>query len=83
MAPFTDHNRPDLATRLEEHADGIDNLDHHGLEMDLRDAAKALREHGAPMALLPRLAAEINRACAHTTDSATRMILRGVIGEAP
>ncbi len=37
--------RQALAERLSDHADGIDNIAAHDLEVDLRAAAKALAEH--------------------------------------
>ncbi len=44
MAGEQDHSRNALASRLIDHADGIDNIAAHDLEVDLRAAAKALQE---------------------------------------
>jgi hypothetical protein len=79
MAPSIDHTDHELAKGLRDHADSLidGGRSAHDAEPLVRQAADRL---DAP--LLPRLQAEIERACNMTTDPATRAILRSlVIGE--
>ncbi|MBO0751551.1 MAG: hypothetical protein J2P53_05550 [Bradyrhizobiaceae bacterium] len=71
-----------LADRLTEHADGIVNVAAHDMERDIRLAAGALRqaEQPMPLALLPALHQEIERAAASCSDAATARRLRQLIG---
>jgi hypothetical protein len=72
----------DLAARLEDHADAIENPSAHQLEADLRDAAAALREVDNPTPVIPKLIAELKKAALFSSDPATRQQLRALLGEA-
>jgi hypothetical protein len=67
-----------LADRLANHADGIVNVAAHEMEMDIRLAARALRQadRPPPRALLPALTSEIESAAASCSDAATARRLR-------
>jgi len=71
-----------LADRLTDHADGIVNVAAHEMEHDIRLAAGALRqvEQPPPLALLPALHQEIERAAASCSDAGTTRRLRQLIG---
>jgi hypothetical protein len=71
-----------LADRLTDHADGIVNIAAHEMERDIRLAAGALRqvEQPPPLALLPALHQEIERAAASSSDAGTARRLRQLIG---
>jgi Mg2+ and Co2+ transporter CorA len=79
MTFLGDHIHKDLATRLEDHADGIDRIEDEALENDLRDAAKELRECRTP--LVVRLAVAINKALTIPMDAEAQAILRRLVGE--
>ena len=60
MGTQDDHMNHDLASRLISAADGIVNRAASGLESDLRQAAEIVLETDRPVALIPRLMAEID-----------------------
>ena len=71
-----------LADRLADHADGIVNVAAHEMEQDIRLAASALRQVKLPppLALVPALHQEIERAAASCNDAITVRRLRKLIG---
>ncbi len=81
MASKADHSNTALATRLEDHADGIVNVAAHEMEQDIRLAASRLRECTEPQASLMSLLREF-RALADSASPATAERLRRLIGDA-
>jgi hypothetical protein len=71
-----------LADRLANHADGIVNVAAHEMEVDIRLAARVLRQvdRPPPRALLPALTFEIESAAASCVDAATARRLRQLTG---
>jgi hypothetical protein len=71
-----------LADRLVNHADGIVNVAAHEMEVDIRLAARVLRQvdRPPPRALLPALKLEIESAAASCSDAATARRLRQLTG---
>jgi hypothetical protein len=71
-----------LADRLANHADGIVNVAAHEMEVDIRLAARVLRQvdRPPPTALLPALKFEIESAAASCSDAATAHRLRRLTG---
>jgi hypothetical protein len=81
MAPSTDHTNVGLANRLTGYAEAIENPSMHEMELDLREAAKRLREAESPTPLIPRLVAELKKTALFAGDAETKTALRGLLGE--
>jgi hypothetical protein len=81
-APLSADELSALADRLANHADGIVNVAAHDMEVDIRLAARVLRQadRPPPRALLPALTSEIESAAASCTDAATARRLRQLTG---
>jgi hypothetical protein len=71
-----------LADRLANHADGIVNVAAHEMEVDIRLAARVLRQvdRPPPTALLMALKFEIESAAACCSDATTARRLRQLTG---
>jgi hypothetical protein len=80
MAPSKDHTNAELANRLIDHADAIENPGAHEAEQDIRLAAARLKELDDPTPLVPRLVAELTKVATFSTDPETRTVLRGLLG---
>jgi hypothetical protein len=81
MAPSVEHGLGELAKRLEDWADSIENPGAHEAELDIRRAAKLLREVVDPTPLIPKLIAELKKIALFSTDVETRHALRALLGE--
>jgi hypothetical protein len=81
-APLSAGELSALADRLANHADGIVNVAAHEMEVDIRLAARVLRQVDRPpsRALLPALTFEIESAAASCSDAATARRLRQLTG---
>jgi len=82
MAPLQDHSLSELANRLVDYADAIENPGAHEAQQDIRRAADILREVENPTPLIPRLIAELKKVATFSADLETRKTLRGLLGEA-
>jgi hypothetical protein len=81
MAPSVEHGLGELAKRLEDWADSIENPGAHEAELDIRRAAKLLREVVDPTPFVPKLIAELRKVALFSTDLKTRQELRALLGE--
>ena len=82
MASSTDHSLSELANRLVDFADGIENPAAHEAEQDIRRAADILRDVENPTPLIPRLVKELTKVATFSSDLDTRRTLRALLGEA-
>jgi ABC-type transporter Mla subunit MlaD len=82
MAPQLQHGLKELANRLNDFADAIENPGAHEAEQDIRRAAKLLGELVDPTPLLPRLMAEIKQVAGRCRDAEASASLRALLGEA-
>jgi hypothetical protein len=81
MAQPLDQTNQGLATRLDDWADAIENPGAHEMEMDIRAAAKRLRDVDDPTPLIPRLITELRKAATFSSDLETRTALRALLGD--
>jgi hypothetical protein len=82
MAPQIHHGLNELAKRLEDWADAVENPGAHEAEIDIRRAAPLIREQVDPTPLLPRLIAEIRQIAGRSRDVEVAAGLRALLGEA-
>jgi hypothetical protein len=81
MAPQRQHGLNELAKRLEDWADAIENPNAHEAEQDIRRAANILRDVVGPTPLVPRLVAEIKQIAARSHDAEAAANLRALLGD--
>ena len=81
MAQPLDQTNQGLANRLNDYAEAIDNPASHEMELDLREAARRLRDVDEPAPLIPKLIAEIRKAALFASDLETRTALRALLGD--
>jgi hypothetical protein len=82
MASSTDHSLSELANRLVDFADGIENPADYEAEQDIRRAADILRDVENPTPLIPRLVKELTKVATFSADLETRRTLRALLGGA-
>jgi hypothetical protein len=81
MADSNPTTNAELAVRLTDYADAVDNPAHHDMETDLRTAARMLLGiERLALAPLPALRAALENAAVNTTDATTARLLREIIG---
>ncbi len=81
MAPQIQHGLNELANRLEDFADAIENPGAHEAEQDIRRAARVLREVVDPTPLIPRLIDEIKQIAGRSRDVEAAAGLRALLGD--
>lgn len=81
MAPLVQHGLQELAKRLEDWADAIENPGAFEAEEDIRRAAKVLREVEDPTPVVQKLVAELKKLALFSADLETRRTLRALLGE--
>jgi hypothetical protein len=81
MASSPNHTPKELANRLVDYADSIENPAAHEAEKDIRAAAAVLREVEDPMPAVPKLVAELTKIATSSSDLEARQTARALLGQ--